>query len=92
MAKKTFMTGLDLLLGSENYQDKEPVRNKRIPLKKKEIRVTLIVEEESMEKIKAIAFWHRITIKEIINTAIAKEIERYELKGKIKPIPTSDDV
>jgi hypothetical protein len=37
---------------------------------------------------KAIAYWDRILIKEVVNTALLEALNKYEKKdGDIKPIP-----
>lgn len=46
-------------------------------------RATFIIEEKMNEKIKALAYWERLTVKEIMYEAL-----REYLKGKqVKPIP-----
>ena len=46
-------------------------------------RATFIVDEEINEKIKALAYWDRVTVKEIVHSALTKH-----LQGRnIKPIP-----
>jgi hypothetical protein len=55
-------------------------------LKMGETRATFIVKEESLEKIKAIAYWDRQNIKDVVQTAIEDYITQYESKnGKIRP-------
>jgi hypothetical protein len=53
-----------------------------------ETRATFIVEEDSLEKIKAIAYWDRLSIKDTINNALNEAVKRWEAKnGTVKPIP-----
>jgi hypothetical protein len=53
-----------------------------------ETRATFIVNEELLEKLKAIAYWDRLLIKEVINNALQDAVQGYERKnGEIKPIP-----
>lgn len=95
MSKKSFSSGLDSLLG-DNIKEKEqkkPVKEvfktSQIGTLETETRATFIVNEELLEKIKAIAYWDRLLIKEIINKSFSDTIEIYEKNnGKIKPIPT----
>lgn len=56
--------------------------------KEGEIRATFIVKEDILEKLKAVAYWDRLLIKDVVNTALEDAINRYEKKnGLIKPIP-----
>jgi hypothetical protein len=100
MSKKNFSQGLDSLLGGDPKGDKKkPGRprdpNKRTPekssqegTKNDETRATFIVNEETLDKLKAIAYWDRTLIKEVVNTALQDAISKYEKKnGDIKPIP-----
>lgn len=53
-----------------------------------ETRATFIVNEEALEKLKAVAYWERVSIKDVVGRAFADYLERTEKKsGKIKPIP-----
>jgi len=53
-----------------------------------ETRATFIVKEDSLEKLKAIAYWDRIQIKEVLSSALSEYLERYEKKhGKVKTPP-----
>ena len=53
-----------------------------------ETRATFIVEEEILEKIKGIAYWDRLSIKDTINNALKETVKRWEAKnGTVKPIP-----
>jgi hypothetical protein len=55
-----------------------------------ETRATFIVNEQDLEKIKAVAYWERQPIKEIISEAIKGYLEKYEQSsGEVKPIPRS---
>lgn len=56
----------------------------------KETRATFIVNEEDLEKFKAVAYWDRLSLKEAIGKAIKSYIEKYEQKnGAVKPISRS---
>lgn len=53
-----------------------------------EIRATFIVTENILEKIKAIAYWERLNIKEVVQDALQNYIDAYEKKnGMVKNIP-----
>lgn len=57
-------------------------------LKTGETRATFIVKEQALEKIKAIAYWDRQNIKDIVQLAIDAYIQQYEdAKGKVQPVP-----
>lgn len=55
-----------------------------------EIRATFIVTEHILEKIKAIAYWERLNIKEVVQDALEDFINAYEKKnGTIKNVPAT---
>lgn len=96
MSKKNFTGGLNSLLG-DNPKPKRgrPKTSTRVVTKssqegtkEKETRATFIVKEELLDKLKAIAYWDRKLIKEVVNTALQDIVDKYEEKnGDIKPIP-----
>ena len=56
--------------------------------KENETRATFIVDEALLDKLKAIAYWDRLLIKDVINTALQEAVAKYEKKnGAVKPIP-----
>jgi len=68
-------------------QTKEITKSSQEGTKENETRATFIINEELLEKLKAIAYWDRVLIKEVINTALQEAISKYEKKnGVIKPI------
>ena len=78
MSKKTFTGGLNSLLGENSEsikrgrpvtQTKEITKTSQEGTKENETRATFIVNEDLLEKLKAIAYWDRVLIKEVINTA-----------------------
>jgi hypothetical protein len=97
MSKKNFTGGLNSLLGDQPdkpkrgrpvTQTKEITKSSQEGTKEKETRATFIVNEELLEKLKAIAYWDRKLIKEVVDTALQDAIGKYEKKnGDIKPIP-----
>ena len=97
MAKKNFTGGLNSLLGDQPEkpkrgrpvtQTKEITKSSQEGTKEKETRATFIVNEELLEKLKAIAYWDRKLIKEVVDTALQDRVDKYEKKnGDIKPIP-----
>ena len=97
MSKKDFTGGLNSLLGDQPEkpkrgrpvtQTKEITKSSQEGTKEKEIRATFIVNEELLEKLKAIAYWDRKLIKDVVNTALQDIVDKYEEEnGDIKPIP-----
>lgn len=67
-------------------------KTSQIGTKEGEIRATFIVDEKILAQIKALSYWERIPIKEIIGKAIGSEIAKYlEKLGEIKPLPPKKD-
>lgn len=100
MSKKNFTGGLSSLLGDNNpetkatkvgrpkTQFKEVTKSSQEGTKENETRATFIVNEELLDKLKAIAYWDRVLIKDIINIALKDAIAKHEKKsGEVKPIP-----
>ena len=97
MSKKNFTGGLSSLLGDQPdkpkrgrpvTQTKESTKSSQEGTKENETRATFIINEELLEKLKAIAYWERVLIKDVINTALQETVAKYEKKsGVIKPIP-----
>jgi hypothetical protein len=97
MTKKNFTGGLNSLLGDQPdrpkrgrpvTQTKEITKSSQEGTKENETRATFIVNEELLEKLKAIAYWDRVLIKDVVNTALQDAVEKHEKKnGDIKPIP-----
>ena len=57
--------------------------------KEGETRATFIVKEDLLEKVKAVAYWERVMIKDIVNTALQDYIDTYTAKNKgLKNRPT----
>lgn len=55
---------------------------------KGETRATFILRENLLDKVKAVAYWDRLKIKEVVNTALEEYLSRYEKKnGVVKPMP-----
>lgn len=97
MSKKNFTGGLSSLLGDQPEKPKrgrpktstrEITKSSQEGTKENETRATFIVNEELLDKLKAIAYWDRILIKEVVNTALLEAVAKYEKKnGAVKPIP-----
>lgn len=97
MSKKNFTGGLSSLLGDQPEkpkrgrpvtQTKEITKSSQEGTKENETRATFIINEELLEKLKAIAYWDRSLIKEVVNNALQEAVVKYEKKnGTIKPMP-----
>lgn len=97
MSKKNFTGGLNSLLGDQPEkpkrgrpvtQTKEITKSSQEGTKESETRATFIINEELLDKLKAIAYWDRVLIKDVVNTALQETVAKYEKKnGDIKPIP-----
>ena len=96
-SKKNFTGGLNSLLGDQPEkpkrgrpvtQTKEITKSSQEGTKENETRATFIINEELLDKLKAIAYWDRVLIKDVVNTALQETVAKYEKKnGDIKPIP-----
>ena len=94
MSKKNFTGGLNSVLGDQPEkpkrgrpvtQTKELTKSSQEGTKDKETRATFIVNEDLLEKLKAIAYWDRVLIKDVVNTALQETVAKYEEKnGDIK--------
>jgi hypothetical protein len=97
MSKKNFTGGLNSLLGDQPEnpkkgrpvtQTKEITKSSQEGTKENETRATFIVNEELLEKLKAVAYWERRMIKEVIASALEETVDKYEKKnGPVKLIP-----
>jgi hypothetical protein len=97
MTKKNFTGGLNSLLGEQADKPKrgrpvtstrEITKSSQEGTKENETRATFIINEELLDKLKAIAYWDRSLIKDVMNTALGEAVAKYEKKnGTIKPIP-----
>jgi len=97
MSKKSFTGGLNSLLGDQPEKPKrgrpqtstrEITKSSQEGTKENETRATFIINEELLDKLKAIAYWDRLLIKDVVNTALQEAVSKYEKKnGVIKPIP-----
>jgi hypothetical protein len=97
MSKKTFTGGLNSLLGEATPQPQEETREKGRPSSKGkatgktseagcregETRATFILSEELLDKLKAVAYWKRSLIKEVLVEAL----EGYLSSEEVKPRP-----
>ena len=97
MSKKNFTGGLNSVLGDQpdkpkrgrpKTSTKQITKSSQEGTKDKETRATFIVNEDLLDKLKAIAYWDRKLIKEVVDVALQDAVDKYEKKnGDIKPIP-----
>lgn len=99
MSKKNFTGGLNSLLGDQPDKPKrgrpqtataqrEITKSSQEGTKEGETRATFILQEELLDKLKAVAYWDRRLIKEVVSSALQEAVDKYEKKnGNIKPIP-----
>jgi len=84
-----YLKELNKKVGRPVTQTKEITKSSQEGTKENETRATFIVNEDLLEKLKAIAYWDRLLIKDVINTAFEETISKHEKRhGTIKPIPT----
>lgn len=74
MSKKSFKTSFDSLLGEEQIK---PKGNNKM---KDTRRATFIVSTSHLEKLKAIAFWEKKMIMEVLDDALLDFFVYYEAK------------
>lgn len=91
MSKKNFTSGLDSLLGGSKEAKPTPRANTpKEGLKGTDTRATFVLEEQVLEKIKAVAYWERRLIKEVVTEALLNYLSEYEKKkGEVKPRPST---
>lgn len=98
MSKKSFTGGLSSLLGETAKETEQPKRgraktstrevNKQSEegCREGETRATFILSEELLDKIKAVAYWKRLMIKEVMEEAL----ENYLTAEEVKPRPDKE--
>jgi hypothetical protein len=92
MSKKDLTGGLNSLLGDKLAsprrgrpvtQTKEVTKSSHEGTKENETRAPFIKNKDLLEKLKAIAYWDSVLIKDVLNTTLQAAIERYEKKTEI---------
>jgi hypothetical protein len=72
-------------------QTKEITKSSQEGTKENETRATFIINEDLLDKLKAVAYWDRMLIKDVINTALFTYIDNYEKKkGVINTNPITN--
>ncbi len=84
MAKKNFKNGIDEILGApEQHKPTKNISNEENAI----ARTTIVTKLCQINKLKAIAFWDRKTLKDVIDDAISIYLTDYEKKnGEVKDI------
>ena len=69
-------------------QFKEISKTSQLGTKENETRATFIVNETILAKVKAMAYWDRVDIKQVVGDALQTALAKYEKSnGPIKPMP-----
>lgn len=75
-------------VGRPVTQNKVIAKTSQKGTKEDETRATFIVNETLLSKIKALAYWHRQDIKDVVRDAFQDKVNKYEkINGPIKSIP-----
>lgn len=78
MAKKNFKVPFDTLLGENRIERKT---------NDKEIRATFIIQKSQLDKLRALAFWEKKMLKDILRESLSSYIDLYESKNGILKLP-----
>jgi len=95
MSKKDFSQGLKALTSPQEpkaQKSADTVKSTKIGLREGETRATFIVREELLEKLRAVTFWERTTIRDVMAEMMSDYLNAYEVKAgkKIKAIPNPE--
>lgn len=99
MSKKNFTGGLNSLLGDQPEkpkrgrpvtQTKEITKSSQEGTKENETRATFIINEELLDKLKAIAYWDRVLVKDVLNTAIQEYVDKKKPKPRPEEVRVKD--
>lgn len=74
--------------GRPKTQHKAITKSSQEGTRANETRATFIVNEGLLEKLKAIAYWDRVMIKDVVSTALQETVSKWEKKhGTVRTIP-----
>ena len=79
MRKKDFKSGLNILLGEDKAPEtakREITKTSQIGTKPNETRATFIINEDTLEDLKALAWYERKTIKQVLNEALEGHLKK----------------
>jgi hypothetical protein len=63
-------------------QFKEITKSSQEGTKENETRATFIINEETLDKLKAIAYWDRVLIKDVVNIALQEYLDKKKPKAR----------
>jgi len=89
MSKKDFSGGLSTLLGEDKAGvavKREITKTSQIGTKSNETRATFIVNEDTLEDLKALAWYERKTIKQVLNEALQGYIKNIKNIKHVKTL------
>jgi len=89
MSKKDFSGGLDVLLGGDSPKEtpkREITKTSQIGTKPNETRATFIINEDTLENLKALAWFERKTIKQVLNEALQGYIKNIKNIKHVKTL------
>jgi hypothetical protein len=70
----------------------DKVKSTKFGLRPDETRATFIVREETLNRLRAVVYWERTTIRETLEEMMSDYLNAYEAKTgkKIKPVPNQE--
>jgi len=89
MSKKNFKSGLNILLGEDKAPEltkREIIKTSQIGTKPNETRATFIVNEDTLKDLKALAWYERKTIKQVLNEALQGYIKNIKNIKHVKTL------
>jgi len=89
MSKKDFRGGLNTLLGEDKAPEpakREITKTSQIGTKPNETRATFIINEDTLEDLKALAWYERKTIKQVLNEALQGYIKNIKNIKHVKTL------
>ena len=89
MRKKDFRGGLNILLGEDKTPEitkREITKTSQIGTKPNETRATFIINEDILELLKALAWYERKTIKQVLNEALQGYIKNIKNIKHVKTL------
>ena len=89
MSKKDFSGGLSTVLGEDKAPEttkREITKTSQIGTKPNETRATFIINEDTLEDLKALAWYERKTIKQVLNEALQGYIKNIKNIKHVKTL------
>jgi len=83
--------GLDAMFGASTQERPRKYANQSTDTKDGRKQITFKLPVQTIEKLRAMAYWRRLEQWEIVDDALLDIVAAYEKKyGKLKPIPTRE--